>query len=81
VERYLVRLWSEVLDHPDVGVDDDFFALGGDSLAATRLAGRVREELGVDVGARLLFEHPVLAGFAVELEDRALDLLDAEDEG
>ena len=81
VERYLVRLWGDVLDNPAVGVDDDFFALGGDSLAATRLTGRVREELGVDVGARLLFEHPVLAGFAVELEDRALDLLDAEDEG
>lgn len=52
----------------DVGAHDDFFALGGHSLAATRVTGRLMAALDLAVPVRLLFEHPVLADFAAGLE-------------
>ncbi|MEV0973248.1 amino acid adenylation domain-containing protein [Microtetraspora glauca] len=67
-ERLVATIWGAVLDRPAVWADDDFFALGGHSFAATRVAGRIREALGLAVAVRLLFERPVLADFAAELE-------------
>ncbi|GLW98479.1 non-ribosomal peptide synthetase/MFS transporter [Microtetraspora sp. NBRC 16547] len=60
-------------DHSDsgtdtIGVNADFFALGGDSFAAVRVAGRLSVELGVTVPLRLLFERPVLADLAAALD-------------
>ncbi len=66
-ERLVAEIWAEVLDLPRVWADDDFFALGGHSFAATRVAGRLRDRLGAPVPVRLLFEHPVLADLAAAL--------------
>ncbi|WP_196466193.1 non-ribosomal peptide synthetase/MFS transporter [Planomonospora sp. ID91781] len=66
-EHLVAEVWAEVLDLPQVWADDDFFALGGHSFAATRVVGRLRERLGAPVAVRLLFEHPVLADLAAAL--------------
>ncbi|MGR6915514.1 condensation domain-containing protein [[Actinomadura] parvosata] len=66
-ERLVGEVWAEVLGLAEVWADDDFFALGGHSFAATRVAGRLRERLGAAVPVRLLFEHPVLADLAAAL--------------
>ncbi|MFF8959712.1 amino acid adenylation domain-containing protein [Streptomyces sp. NPDC014894] len=63
-ERALAGLYREVLGCGPVSVDDDFFALGGHSLLVTRLAGRVRAELGRPVSVRDLFETRTVAGLA-----------------
>ncbi|WP_281404472.1 non-ribosomal peptide synthetase [Pyxidicoccus fallax] len=60
LEMTLQRLWQEVLGRPDVGVGDDFFALGGDSIIAMRLLARLEDEFGIPVPLAVLFQSPTL---------------------
>ena len=52
-----------------VGLDDDFFALGGDSLIATRVAARLQLALGMEVAVRYLFEASTVGGSAEYLDN------------
>ncbi|MEV6977530.1 amino acid adenylation domain-containing protein [Kitasatospora sp. NPDC093806] len=78
-ELLAAEVWEAVLGVAGVGAHDDFFALGGHSLAATRVAGRLTAALDLPLPVRLLFERPVLADFAAGLEALLLaDLAEAE---
>ncbi len=63
----VARVFGEVLGLEQVGLDDDFFALGGSSLLATQVTARAGAELGVRVPVRLLFDAGTVAGFAAAL--------------
>ncbi|MFI2437497.1 amino acid adenylation domain-containing protein [Streptomyces sp. NPDC018693] len=71
VERRLFAIWSEALGRDDFGVTDDFFDLGGDSLHAVSILGRLQEEFGLadaaDEGLDLLFDHPSIAALGAVL--------------
>ncbi|CCH18637.1 non-ribosomal peptide synthetase [Micromonospora lupini] len=64
VETALATLWADLLGVPTVGRADSFFTLGGDSLLATRLLGRMRSAGLAGGQLRRLFAEPTLAGFA-----------------
>ncbi len=65
-EGVLCGLFADVLGVADVGIDDDFFGIGGNSLKATRLIGRIRKELGVGVSIRSIFQYPTIARLSDE---------------
>ncbi|MCR6485758.1 amino acid adenylation domain-containing protein [Amycolatopsis sp. OK19-0408] len=73
IEGRLVALWEETLDLPEVGVRDDFFALGGHSLSALRLTMRIRQEFGRDIAMDALLSGPTVEQLAAVL--RAPELL------
>ncbi len=68
IETSLVELWRDVLGGVEVGVTDDFFALGGHSLLGAKLLARVRAYFDTEVPMRSLFEEPTVAGLAAVLE-------------
>ena len=84
IEETLSEIWSELLHRDRVGVREDFFAAGGDSLLANRMVARIRDALGIEVPLREVFTAPtiqdlaaVLVSLAVRAGDDAalLDLL------
>jgi amino acid adenylation domain-containing protein len=63
-EETIAGIWSDLLKIDGIGVEDDFFDLGADSLTATALVGRLRSLFGVDLSLARLFERPTVAGIA-----------------
>jgi amino acid adenylation domain-containing protein len=67
-EKALAAIWSDLLGVREIGVGDDFFALGGHSLLEARLLSRVRESFGVELPAGQVFLTPTLGEVAAVLE-------------
>jgi len=68
LEQQLAELWADVLSVEAVGIHDNFFQLGGNSLLATQLLSRVRSTLQADVPLRELFAGPTVAELATAIE-------------
>ena len=64
VERTIAEVWRELLGVEEIGTEDDFFALGGHSLAAVRLFARIRKQYAVDLPLATLFQAPTLGALA-----------------
>ncbi|MHB2015944.1 MAG: amino acid adenylation domain-containing protein [Candidatus Xenobia bacterium] len=63
LEREVAQVWEQVLGHPGVGRQDNFFDLGGHSLAAGRVVARLEHTLSRPVSLQALFMAQTLAGF------------------
>ena len=65
VELKLAQIWAEILSIDKVGIHDNFFDLGGHSLAATRVISRVIEIFQLELPLKALFESPTVADMAL----------------
>lgn len=68
VEEQLAKIWAEVLGLERVGVQDNFFDLGGHSLNATQIISRTQQALSVTLSLRSLFEDPTITALACTVE-------------
>ncbi|PZE20566.1 non-ribosomal peptide synthetase [Paenibacillus xerothermodurans] len=68
LEERLAEIWQEVLGVERVGIDDDFFSLGGHSLKAMLLTSRMHQQVEREVPIKLLFERPTIRGLAESLQ-------------
>ncbi|TDC38952.1 SDR family NAD(P)-dependent oxidoreductase [Micromonospora sp. 15K316] len=69
LEIALAQVWRDALGVAEVGVDDDFFSLGGNSLVAVQLIAAMRKATGVRLPMRSLFETPTVGGLAARIEE------------
>ncbi|MEM9849154.1 MAG: amino acid adenylation domain-containing protein, partial [Bacteroidota bacterium] len=74
-EEILAEIWSTVLELEQVGIHDDFLALGGNSLEAIRVMARTNEAFELELPISLIFEKPTIAEFAAEVERIIVELL------
>ncbi|CAN5484028.1 hypothetical protein BH09BAC3_BH09BAC3_34000 [soil metagenome] len=65
-ENILAAAWEEVLHHHPVGLNDNFFDLGGDSIKAVQIAANIRQR-GLDLALKSIFTHPVLRDMVDEI--------------
>ena len=70
-EERLVRIWESTLGVAPVGVDDDFFELGGDSVTAIQIQFSVGKEYDTDLPTTVLFDYPNICGLAQFIDDAA----------
>lgn len=72
LERELLSIWADMLqlgpDRQELSVHDEFFAVGGHSLMATRVIARIRDQLNVEVPLASIFDAPTVAGLAAVIE-------------
>nr|WP_306307793.1 non-ribosomal peptide synthetase [Nocardia transvalensis] len=73
IEEIVAGVFAEVLGVERIGADDDFFALGGNSLIATQVIARVGTAVGSRVPVRTLFERSTVTAFAAAIESHTRD--------
>jgi amino acid adenylation domain-containing protein len=79
IELKLAQIWEEVLGVRPVGILDDFFDLGGHSLAATRVVSQVIKKFQLELPLQSLFQSPTVAEMAAVIDERQKNRLTEED--
>lgn len=69
LERQILVVWSEVLGHDRIGIDDNFFQVGGDSVRVVRVQAALKRLLGRPVSMAKLFEYHTIRTLAKHLEE------------
>ena len=75
----IAEIWSEILDVASVGIEHNFFELGGDSLLATTLASRLNQAFAVELTLRHIFETPTIVGLALAITQSQIEGTEDED--
>ena len=64
LENVIAEVWAEILGVKQVGIYDNFFTVGGDSVSATRIVARLQDALQLDIPVATVFEYPTVAEIA-----------------
>ncbi|NHC37938.1 non-ribosomal peptide synthetase [Scytonema millei] len=78
VEKSLVEIWAEVLRLERIGINDNFFDLGGHSLLVTQVVSRVRDAFEIELPLRDFFAAPTVADLAVKIAQKLAQETDSE---
>jgi len=73
LEEFIIGIWEKILGIKGIGIMDDWFDLGGDSLTVTQFIARIREVYPVDISVNIFFENPTTAGLAGMIEELLYD--------
>jgi acyl carrier protein len=76
MEKTISALWARIFELDRVGVNDDYFELGGDSLNGLQVVTHVRQAFGVELSLHDLFAQPTPAGLALLIEERIVQSLE-----
>ena len=76
IEELLANIWKEVLGLKQIGIHDNFIALGGHSLAAIRVTTKINEEIEINFPLNKIFECPTIAEYAKFIEETLTELLE-----
>jgi acyl carrier protein len=68
IEEHLAVVLSRLLGGTHVGTGDNFFTLGGHSLLGAQLIAQIRQDFGVEISLRSLFDEPTVRGMSAEIE-------------
>lgn len=79
VEETLAGIWEEVLGITPVGIYDNFFQLGGDSILAGQIVNRVRVALQVELSFLVFFQQPTIANMAVIITQKQAEAMDSDE--
>jgi acyl transferase domain-containing protein len=74
LQAVVAAIWAVSLGIESVGIQDDFFTIGGNSLVATRIILAIRETLQIDLPLRALFDSPTVIKLCEEIEEAARQL-------
>ncbi|MFC4517286.1 amino acid adenylation domain-containing protein [Streptomyces ehimensis] len=77
VERSVAEVWRRVLGVDRIGLHDNFFSLGGQSLLATEAVARLNDTFGIDLSLPMIFQEPTVAGLAALIEEKKADSVEA----
>jgi len=76
LELQIADVWNQVLRTDGIGVHDNFFEVGGDSLLAIRLISRLRDAFQIEIAPRSVFEHPTIDGLSVVVAQKLGEAVD-----
>lgn len=77
LEERLAGIVSTLLRRDEIGIDDNFFLLGGNSLMGAQLVTRISDAFKIDLPLRALFATPTVRQLAAEVERRVIERIDA----
>jgi acyl-CoA synthetase (AMP-forming)/AMP-acid ligase II/acyl carrier protein len=68
LQRQIAKIWADLLDVGEIGIDQDVFALGVDSITVTQMISRLRERFEADFSFKDIFDAPTVAALAARLQ-------------
>jgi acyl carrier protein len=71
VEEKLTAIWQKILKVDTIGMNDNFFSMGGHSLTALRIVSTIKKEMGVELMIKQLFLNPTLGKLAAYIQGKA----------